>query len=155
MRTRSPTRSSPSPSLIEPEGAAGIEADDDAVSIAGIRAFDRMPDGCATDRTGNGCRRVAAAAAELMPDDAARDAADDRAEADRCAAAAAVHFERFDDAILGALRNDRPALVDRIRLGIRAAAQQRRTGQHDDSDRSKLHFTILRTRVQSTLMANP
>src|SRR5579862_6032606 len=129
------------PHLVEGDRAAVVETDDDAVTIGAVRALDLVADGRAAERTRDRGRGVAAAAAELMTDDAARDAADDRAEADRCAASAAIHVDRFDDAVLGALRDDRSA-IDRVGLGVCAASDD--CGGHDeqDCDAAKLHANL-------------
>src|SRR3954471_21601397 len=64
--------------LIQRYGAARIQPDDRAVTIAFVRLLDLIPDDRAADRARDSRRRVAAAAAELMADDTAGDAAEDR-----------------------------------------------------------------------------
>src|SRR5688572_12310999 len=112
-----------------------FEAYDHAIPISIGGLFDLIAGVCTTERTCDRRSRVAAAASDLVPENAARDAANDGAQPGRARIAVTRPFEGFDHAVFHALRSDRwvgarPVIAIVVRV-LRAAREQH-PGRGDD-----------------------
>src|SRR5512146_3475873 len=89
--------------ILDDQRAARIEADDDPIPRRlRLLLVDFIADHRTADRAGDGRRRVAATAADLMADQTAGDAADQRPGIERLVVGRAIDFDRLDLAVVAA-----------------------------------------------------